>query len=233
MLVAIVWAPHTYAYNHNVALQAWADVAKVERQHSIPQGLLHAMSLAESGKSLEGQLLPWPFTVGVNPTRNYHLSDAKTALAKLAHLEEIGFSRFNVQVNGKTRHRLSAQAARKRIKAVQGSVKLRGLHFARRFADHAAATRFAEEKVALGYDNLDLGLMQINWHWHKGAFTDLAEALDVQVNAAYAVKYLKKHRATRNWWDSVGRYHSGTPVHAKRYIQRVYAMYQKIHRLNT
>ncbi len=227
----LVAATSVRAYDHDVALQAWLDVSAVEQRHDIPHGLLHAMSLAESGKALEGQLLPWPYTVGVNPTRNYTLPNATAAQAKLEHLQKIGFTRFNVQVNGKTLHRLSASAVQQRIQAVKGQVKLRGLHFARRFANHAAATHFAEEKIALGYDNLDLGLMQINWHWHKSAFTNVAEALDVQANASYAVTYLKKHRATRNWWDSVGRYHSGTPTYAKRYIQRVYAMYQKIHRI--
>ena len=75
--------------------------------------------------------------------------------------------------------------------------------------------------------------MQINWHYHKDGFAGIEEAFDPAKNASYAVSYLRKHRQERDWWNSVGRYHSGTKKYAQRYIRNVYAMYRRVHRLKS
>jgi len=62
-------------------------------------------------------------------------------------------------------------------------------------------------------------------------FKQVDHVFDPSKNVTYAVNYLRKHKKDRDWWRSVGRYHSGTEKHAKRYIENVWEMYQKVHRL--
>ena len=225
----------TGPYKAEVARQVWSQITAIEKMHGIPKGLLHSMSLVETGQGLEGYMLPWPYTVGVNPTATKTFNMPAKARAQLAKWQSMGFTRFDVTVNGRTYKRQKGESTRRKIANAQTSkisiIKLKALQFGKRFNTPGEATTFALRLVRQGNSNLDIGLMQINWRYHKNHFVNMAQAFDPVANINYAVTYLRKHKETRDWWNSVGRYHSGTPKHAKSYIKRVYAMYRKVHRL--
>jgi len=76
--------------------------------------------------------------------------------------------------------------------------------------------------MAAGIDNIDIGCMQINWHWHGTAFASPAAALSPAINAAYAAVLLQGYkRRSGSWAKAVGLYHSHTPALAEAYRCRV------------
>ena len=217
-----------------VARQAWLLVGKVEKANNVPKGLLLSMSLVESGRGLDGRVLPWPYTVGVNPTRTYKYDHKNKAFKKLDTLRRIGFKRVDLKVGDKIYKNVSSIRAEQLMGGIgEKVVSLKGRQFSKRFESPIIATSFVKGVLRQGYDNMDIGLMQINWHWHGDNFTSVEEAFDPIKNASYAVSYLRKHRQKKDWWNSVGRYHSGTEKYAKRYIRNVYAMYRRVHRITS
>lgn len=221
------------ATDEEVARQAWVAIAKLEQQHGIPKGLLHAISLAETGKGVNGKIMPWPYTVGVNSPGYMKAADATAAQAIINKYAAMGFKRFDVKVSGETKPRLSQTNASRAIYASGASrIQIRPINFSERFETSAQASKFIKGFLAAGYNNLDVGLMQINWKYHGQEFASVEYALDPYQNANYAVSYLEKHKETRDWWASVGRYHSGTPQYAEKYVRRVYAMYKKLHNIS-
>lgn len=226
---------HASKFDQSLARDAWATVAQIEQDNGIPYGLLHAVSLVESGKGLAGKMLPWPYTAGVNRSRLTQHDNAAAAVQRINYLRTLGFSRFNIVIDGQDTNKLSAAVAKAKIQAVAATAqqfKVRGRNFAKRFRNKASAVAFVEKLIQHGHKNVDIGLMQVNWMYHGKNFSNVAEAFEPRHNAGYAVKYLKQHKQTRGWWASVGRYHSGTKKHAKRYIKNVWAMYRRIHRLS-
>lgn len=231
-----LWPGYAQAqrYDNRIGREAWAAIAKVEHREGIPLGLLHAMSLTETGMGQNGQLLPWPYTVGINrsPERQYaSLSQGRTELQRLVGL---GFNKFDLMVNGRQHTEISRTLAEIYLSGTRDDARivLQGVNYARRFNSKEQAVAFANRMITGGHDNLDLGLMQINWRVHGKHFRSVDEVFDMNRNLSYAVDYLREHRQTRDWWSSVGRYHSGTPNYARKYIRSVWTMYQRVHRLN-
>lgn len=72
-----------------------------------------------------------------------------------------------------------------------------------------------------GYRLIDLGCMQINYHYHGKEFASLERMLDPAENVAYAAKFLRElRRREGSWTMAVARYHAGpnnNPAQ-KRYI---------------
>lgn len=57
---------------------------------------------------------------------------------------------------------------------------------------------------------IDLGCMQINHHYHAGAFAGIADMLDPRRNVDYAARFLLKLKARHETWSmAVARYHAG------------------------
>jgi hypothetical protein len=221
------------AADEDVARNAWVAIAKLEQQHGIPKGLLHAISLAETGKGVNGKIMPWPYTVGVNSPGFIKAKDTTAAQATIHKYAAMGFTRFDVKVSGETKRRLNQTSASRAIYTSGASgIQVRPVNFAERFQTSAQASKFIKGFLTAGYTNLDVGLMQINWKYHGQEFASVEHALDPYQNANYAVSYLEKHKQTRDWWASVGRYHSGTPQYAEKYVRRVYAMYKKLHNIS-
>jgi hypothetical protein len=222
-------------FNPTVARDCWLLIAKAEREYNIPAGLLHAISLVETGKGIRGWVLPWPYTVGVNGSGSLSYTSREAALAGFQRLRNLGFVRFNLRAPGVSR----SKATPLEVAAALGSlpattyVTLEGINYGRRFNSEAETEAFINRMFAQGYRNLDVGMMQINWRIHGSHFSSVKQALNPTANLRYAVNYLLEHRQTRDWWGSVGRYHSGTSYYANRYIRNVYAMYLRIHRVNT
>lgn len=217
-----------------IARDAWMLIAQAERANGIPAGLLHAMSLVETGKGIRGWVLPWPYTVGVNGTGVQTYATREEALAAFTRYRNLGFVRFNVTTQAKRLSKATPlEVAAALGAAPQGRVTLEGINYGRRFNSEREAAAFLHRMFGAGYRNVDVGMMQINWRVHSQHFRSVEDALNPTTNLAYAVGYLLEHRQTRDWWSSVGRYHSGTSRYANKYIRNVYSMYLRIHRVNT
>ncbi|MBG1233182.1 transglycosylase SLT domain-containing protein [Aestuariivirga litoralis] len=68
---------------------------------------------------------------------------------------------------------------------------------------------------------IDLGCMQVNWHYHGKNFASPEEMLDPQKNIIYAARFLKELRASEGGWtQAVARYHASPriPQEQKRYV---------------
>ncbi|MDE3009836.1 MAG: hypothetical protein KGI67_03020 [Pseudomonadota bacterium] len=75
-----------------------------------------------------------------------------------------------------------------------------------------------------GEQRLDIGLMQVNWHYHAGRFASLWEALDPDVNQEVAADILcEEWRRSGSLALAVARYHSARPDAGRQYLQRVSA----------
>ncbi|TVP69594.1 MAG: lytic transglycosylase domain-containing protein [Rhodobacteraceae bacterium] len=89
----------------------------------------------------------------------------------------------------------------------------------------AAALDLVRARLAQGRQNVDLGCFQVNYRWHGQNFRSLDDMIDPQVNADYAARLLRDHKARLGSWEAaVGAYHSGTPDLARRYIARFRAL---------
>lgn len=221
-------------FNPIVARDAWLLISQAEKSYNIPPGLLHAMSLVETGQGIRGWVLPWPYTVGVNAPGARTYASVAEAQKGLAYYRALGFVRFNVRAAGASLANARGAEVETALAVVSPAapVTLEPRNFARRFNNAVEAETYARRLIGFGYSNLDIGMMQVNWKVHGKHFQSVSQALEPTTNLRYAVNYLLEHRQTRDWWGSVGRYHSGTATFANRYIRNVYAMYLRIHRVN-
>ncbi len=71
---------------------------------------------------------------------------------------------------------------------------------------------------------IDVGCMQINYHYHAGRFTSPEEMFDPHANVTYAARFLKQLEAREGSWTlAAARYHAGpnnNPAQ-KRYVCQV------------
>lgn len=85
--------------------------------------------------------------------------------------------------------------------------------------------RFAAAR-AQGAKLIDLGCMQINYHFHGEHFASAAEMLDPRKNVEYAARFLADlHARHETWTMAVARYHAGpnNDPAQKQYVCRVIA----------
>jgi hypothetical protein len=94
------------------------------------------------------------------------------------------------------------------------------------FDSRAEAVAWAEQGLASGVRLMDVGCMQVNLHYHPGAFRSLDEAFDPTANVAYAAGFLQQlgTEANGDWNLATGLYHSHTPDLAAAYRSRVAEM---------
>lgn len=84
------------------------------------------------------------------------------------------------------------------------------------------AIAFAENQLAQGHENFDVGCFQINMRWHGVNFTSLKQAFDPQDNAAYAANFLLSlYQIKGDWSEAIAAYHSHTADKAKKYVEKV------------
>ena len=81
-----------------------------------------------------------------------------------------------------------------------------------------------------GARSIDIGLMQVNWRYHRERLGDPWQALDPYHNLRVGAEILRGcYRTERDWWASVGCYHApGNPEKADRYRRRVQSRWQQI-----
>lgn len=91
------------------------------------------------------------------------------------------------------------------------------------------AMAFADDLLAQGNANFDVGCFQINLRWHSKNFGSLQEAFDPDLNAAYAAQFLTElFTSEGSWAAAVAAYHSRTPDLADGYLQKVKATWEKM-----
>ena len=72
--------------------------------------------------------------------------------------------------------------------------------------------------IAKKYYMFDVGCMQINWRYHKEAFSSIEQALDPYYNVRYAAEFLTSlYAKTGSWTQAAVYYHSKTPVYYQKY----------------
>lgn len=87
------------------------------------------------------------------------------------------------------------------------------------FDNGDAAMAWVRERQAMGVASIDVGCMQINLHWHPGAFSHLEQGFDPAVNVDYAARFLHSlYGETGDWMQAAGAYHSRTPDKAAIYL---------------
>lgn len=93
------------------------------------------------------------------------------------------------------------------------------------------ATAAVRALLARGVDSVDVGCMQINLHYHPDAFATIEDAFDPTANVAYAAAFLNDLAGrTGSWFAAIGRYHSSTPDHGRRYRAKVLRIRKAQHR---
>jgi len=89
------------------------------------------------------------------------------------------------------------------------------------FDDPASAVAFAEDRVAQGRTNIDIGCFQLNFRWHGENFSSVAQMFDPLENARYAARFVRGlYGETGDWRAAAGAFHSRTQVHAQKYLAR-------------
>ncbi len=88
------------------------------------------------------------------------------------------------------------------------------------FEDKPRAVQAAADAIDRG-STVDLGIMQVNWHYHGHRFGGIAEALDPYANLRAGAAILREYsREHGSLWQGIGYYHSGTPERANAYQAR-------------
>lgn len=84
--------------------------------------------------------------------------------------------------------------------------------------------------LAQGRRSIDIGLMQVNWRYHRERLGDPWQALDPYHNMRVGAEILQDCYASRqDWWDSVGCYHApANSERASRYRRRVETQWRRI-----
>jgi len=100
----------------------------------------------------------------------------------------------------------------------------RGHYFRSRRAAEARLRRLLADGV-----QPDVGLMQLNWKYHRDELGSAAQAFDPWLNLrAGALALRRAYERTGDWWKAVGRYHSANPALAERYRRRVARWHRRI-----
>ena len=104
----------------------------------------------------------------------------------------------------------------------------RGYYFDSRQAAWQALTGWLKD----GKRSVDIGLMQVNWRYHKERLGTPWQALDPYHNLRVGAEILQECYTTRqDWWASVGCYHApSNPQRADQYRRRVLSRWQRIER---
>ena len=88
----------------------------------------------------------------------------------------------------------------------------------------------AEAVLRRSGDNVDIGLMQINWgHWGKKLGVSKLELLDPRLNVLLGARILEHCvRESESWWKGVGLYHSPHDARQREYVKKVWQSYRLV-----
>lgn len=79
-------------------------------------------------------------------------------------------------------------------------------------------------------DNVDIGLMQINWgHWGKKFGLSKSDLLDPGLNVLLGARILEHCvRVSGSWWKGVALYHSPYEGRQREYVEKVWQSYRLV-----
>jgi soluble lytic murein transglycosylase-like protein len=79
-------------------------------------------------------------------------------------------------------------------------------------------------------NNVDIGLMQVNWgNWGDKFGLSKSELLDPQLNVLVGAKILEHCvRVSGSWWKGIALYHSPHDGRQREYAQKVWRSYQRV-----
>jgi len=102
----------------------------------------------------------------------------------------------------------------------------RGFFYSSRREAWWALRRFLEQ----GKQSIDIGLMQVNWRYHKTKLVNPWLALDPYHNLRVAAVILRScYEKKQDWWRGVGCYHSpGNEERATAYSQRAVKHWKRL-----
>ncbi len=88
----------------------------------------------------------------------------------------------------------------------------------------------AESILRRSGDNVDIGLMQINWgFWGKKLGISKSDLLDPRLNVLLGARILEHClKVTGDWWQAVGMYHSPDAMRQRVYIDKVSSSYRRL-----
>ncbi|WP_019590500.1 transglycosylase SLT domain-containing protein [Thioalkalivibrio sp. ALE20] len=93
-----------------------------------------------------------------------------------------------------------------------------------RYATADEALEALRGHLAAGKRNIDVGLMQVNWHWYEDRLESPEQALDPYTNLRIGAGILRdRHEnGARGWLHAAGLYHApNNERHASRHRERV------------
>ena len=98
------------------------------------------------------------------------------------------------------------------------------------FASRAAAWAELRQALAAGERSIDIGVMQVNWRYHRDALQDPWQALDPYYNLRVAATILVDcYQLRGDWWNAVGCYHAPQAAgRAARFRDRVRAHWRRL-----
>jgi soluble lytic murein transglycosylase-like protein len=79
-------------------------------------------------------------------------------------------------------------------------------------------------------NNVDIGLMQVNWgYWGEKFGLSKPELLDPQLNVLVGARILEHCvRVGGSWWKGIALYHSSQDARQRQYVQKVWQSYQRV-----
>jgi hypothetical protein len=84
------------------------------------------------------------------------------------------------------------------------------------------AVLVAKRALARGITNVDIGVMQVNYRWHKERFRSIEKMLDPKINIQYAGNLLLSlFRQHGTWYKAISYYHSANHEHHRKYSKKV------------
>jgi hypothetical protein len=90
------------------------------------------------------------------------------------------------------------------------------------FIDRESAWNASQRLTQHQIDNFDIGVMQVNWHFHKQRFKSTWDALDPKTNQNVAESILREQwERTGHLPTAIARYHSANPELGMPYLKKV------------
>lgn len=84
------------------------------------------------------------------------------------------------------------------------------------------AVKTIKDALNQGISNIDIGIAQINYRWHKDNFKNVEEMLSPTTNIEYAAKLLSSlFKRYGTWEDAIRYYHSANSDYHRQYSRKV------------
>lgn len=88
--------------------------------------------------------------------------------------------------------------------------------------DKSEAIKTIKNALNQGVTNIDIGIAQINYRWHKDNFNNIEEMINPTANIEYAAKLLSSlFKQHGTWHKAIRHYHSANPNHHNQYSRKV------------